>query len=66
VVVDELQAGDRLTAELASEIRLLAADAERRQHMSEAMRSLARPDAAELIADRCTEILCGAPVRMAA
>ena len=66
VVVDEWQAGDRLTEQLASEIRLLAADHERREQMSDAMRRLARPDAAEAIADRCCEILCGTPLRVAA
>lgn len=67
LVVDEWSAGDRLTDELSSQIRLLAADHERRRKMSEAMRSLAQPDAAETIADRCCEILCGgATLRVAA
>lgn len=67
LVVDEWTAGDRLTDELASQIRLLAADHERRRQMSDAMRALAQPDAAETIADRCCDILCGgATLRVAA
>ncbi len=65
-VVDERQAGDRFTDQLASEIRLLVADQQQRQEMREAMRRLARPDAADAIADRCCEILCGTSMRVAA
>ncbi|WP_425400213.1 UDP-N-acetylglucosamine--N-acetylmuramyl-(pentapeptide) pyrophosphoryl-undecaprenol N-acetylglucosamine transferase [Aeoliella sp.] len=66
VVVDEWAAGDRLTDELTNQVRALAADHERRDEMRRAMRSLARPDAAEAIATRCCEILCGADVQVAA
>lgn len=66
VVVDERQAGDRMSDQLASEIRSLAADHTRRVEMSDAMRRLARPDAANAIADRCCEILCGSSLPMAA
>lgn len=65
-VVDEWVAGDRLTDVLASEIRLLAADGQRRRQMSAAMRSLARPDAAEAIAQQCREIHYGAAAPAAA
>lgn len=66
VVVDEWAAGDRLTDELTSKIRELAADHQRREDMSRAMRGLARPDAADAIASRCCEILCGTDMRVAA
>ena len=46
-----------LTGErLATDIAALVADASRRRHMSEAARALARPDAAERIADRVEEL----------
>lgn len=67
-VVDECAAGDRLTDELTSQIRILIADHERRDSMRKAMRAMANPDAAEIIADRCCEILGvhASPLRMAA
>ncbi|QDU57947.1 UDP-N-acetylglucosamine--N-acetylmuramyl-(pentapeptide) pyrophosphoryl-undecaprenol N-acetylglucosamine transferase [Aeoliella mucimassa] len=57
VVVDEWQAGARLTECLATEIRQLVASQERRNQMREAMETLARPNAADDIARRCCEIL---------
>jgi UDP-N-acetylglucosamine--N-acetylmuramyl-(pentapeptide) pyrophosphoryl-undecaprenol N-acetylglucosamine transferase len=68
VVVDELAAGERLTDDLTVQIRSLIADHERRDEMRKAMRSLANPDAAEIIADRCCEVLGmqASPLRMAA
>ncbi len=65
-VVDEWAAGDQLTEALVSEIRLLAADDQRRREMARAMRSLASPDAAEMIAEECCGLLYGTAVPMAA
>ena len=59
-VVDEWAAGDQLANTLAGEIRLLVADDQRREKMAEAMRSLAKPDAADTIAEHCCEVLYGA------
>jgi UDP-N-acetylglucosamine--N-acetylmuramyl-(pentapeptide) pyrophosphoryl-undecaprenol N-acetylglucosamine transferase len=55
LVIDERElTGDRLAADISA----LVADAGRRERMSVAARSLARPDAAERIADR-VEMLGG-------
>ncbi len=66
VIVDEWKAGPRLTDQLAHEIRRLAADQDRRHQMRDAMQRMARPDAADAIADRCCEVLCGTSLPLAA
>jgi UDP-N-acetylglucosamine--N-acetylmuramyl-(pentapeptide) pyrophosphoryl-undecaprenol N-acetylglucosamine transferase len=65
-LIDEVRAGDRLADEIAAQLRLLMADGRRRDQMADAMRTLARPDAASSIADRCCEILLGSSSRLAA
>lgn len=66
VIVDEWEAGNRLADDLAAEIRRLTADESLREKMSAGMRSMAKPDAAERIADTCCQIMYGTDVRMAA
>lgn len=65
-IVDEWQAGDRLADQLAGEIRRLATSAELREQMSDGMRSMARPDAADQIAETCCQLIYGADIRIAA
>jgi UDP-N-acetylglucosamine--N-acetylmuramyl-(pentapeptide) pyrophosphoryl-undecaprenol N-acetylglucosamine transferase len=58
---DLLLQADATGETLASRILALAADEERRRRMSDAARSLARPDAARLIVDRALELVDGLP-----
>ncbi len=43
--------------ELATRILALAADGDRRRRMAEAVRTMARPDAAKVIADRALTLM---------
>lgn len=65
-VVDERSVPGGLAAALQTELRTMLADSTRRQHLAEKVQNLARPDAAEAIAEIACDVLCGAGGRIAA
>ncbi|MEN1678547.1 MAG: glycosyltransferase [Planctomycetota bacterium] len=65
-VVDPYSTPQSLASGLAQELRLLMADAGRRQELSDRVAQLARPDAGEKIAEVVCECLCGVGGRLAA
>ncbi|MEM8866233.1 MAG: glycosyltransferase [Planctomycetota bacterium] len=65
-VIDESQAVGGMTAALQQELRTLLVDSTRRRDLAAAFGNLARPDAAEQIAEIICDVLCGSSMRMAA